>query len=342
MANDLVSVIVINWNGQHYLENCLTALRAQTYLNREIILVDNGSTDGSVAYVTATFPETRVVQCTENIGFAAANNLGFQNAHGAYLATLNNDTYAEPEWLTELVSAMQSDDSIGMCASKMVRWSDPTIIDSAGIALSRSGIAWDRYGGVRDCVSESQLVDIFGPCAGAALYRRELITQVGGFDSRFFIYLEDVDLAWRAQAAGWRCLYVPTARVLHIHSGTTVEGSASKNFFLGRNKIWLLYKNLPRTIPWLLPAVIYDFLAVIFSIYRYRNLLAIRGRIAGLRGIDPVMRESRRHIQEISTPRAHDWVQRVTPYEAPWRIARRFSYLKPTRSDSSKPVPRKT
>jgi GT2 family glycosyltransferase len=336
MVNDLASVIVINWNGRHYLENCLTALYAQTYTNYEIILVDNGSTDDSIAYVTSAFPEIRVVQCAENIGFAAANNLGFQNARGAYIATLNNDTRADPEWLAELVRVMQSDVDVGMCASKMVQWYDPMTIDSAGIALSRSGIAWDRCGGMCDCASESQPVEIFGPCAGAALYKRELIDQVGGYDIRFFIYLEDVDLAWRAQAAGWRCLYVPSARVLHIHSGTTVEGSASKNYLLGRNKIWLLYKNLPRKIEWLAPVAIYDFLAVIFSIFRYRNLQAIRGRLAGIRGIDQVMRQARRHMQAVSVPRTHDWVQRMAPFEAPWQIARRFSYLQPMRAPSSK------
>ncbi|HEY3288539.1 MAG TPA: glycosyltransferase family 2 protein [Anaerolineae bacterium] len=327
--DELASVIVINWNGRRYLEDCLTALRAQTYPKREVILVDNGSTDGSIEYVTAAFPETRIVRCEQNIGFAAANNLGFAAARGAYIATLNNDTRADPTWLADLVQAMQTKADIGMCASKMVLWSDPTIIDSAGIAFSWSGVAWDRYGGMPDEASESTPVDIFGPCAGAALYKRELIERLGGYEGRFFIYLEDVDLAWRAQVAGWRCLYVPTARVIHVHSGTTVEGSSSKNFNLGRNKVWLLYRNLPRKPGWLALVALYDLMAIAFSIYRYRNLQAIRGRLAGLRGIDQAMRAARQQIQAGALPQNRDWQKRLSPLEAPWQVARRFDYLKP-------------
>lgn len=335
MLDELASVIVINWNGRRYLEDCLTALRTQTWPHREVILVDNGSTDGSIEYVSEAFPETRVVRCEQNIGFAAANNLGFEAARGAYIATLNNDTRADPAWLAELVQAMQTEANIGMCASKMVLWSDPTIIDSAGIAFSRSGIAWDRYGGMPDGASESEPVDVFGPCAGAALYKRELIERVGGYDGRFFIYLEDVDLAWRAQAAGWRCLYVPTARIIHIHSGTTIEGSASKNFYLGRNKVWLLYRNLPRKPGWLALVALYDLMAVAFSIYRYHNLQAIRGRLTGLRGINHEMRLARRHIQDASARQNKDWEKRLAPFEAPWRVAGRFAYLLPVHSPAT-------
>jgi GT2 family glycosyltransferase len=326
VADDLVSVIVVNWNGLRFLEKCFTALGAQSYVNRELIMVDNGSTDGSIEFMRSRFPQVCVVRCSENMGFATANNIGFRNAHGNYLATLNNDTYVDPEWLSELVRNIRSDLTIGMCASKMVSWSDSAIIDSAGIALSQTGIAWDRGGGLQDSALDQDPVEIFGPCAGAALYRRELIEQTGGYDDAFFIYLEDVDLAWRAQCLGWRCLYVPAARVRHMHSATTGEGSPFKNYLLGRNKVWVIYKNLPSAMyAWFPLILLYDLLAAVFSVYRYRNLQAIRGRVSGWFNIRKVVRQKRLMSQPTYEAQRARWMQLLERVELPWRIAKRFS-----------------
>jgi len=197
----------------------LSALLAQTYSPYEIILVDNGSHDGSVDFVRARFPEVRIVENSENLGFAAGNNVAIRVARGDYIVTLNNDTRAEPEWLEELVRVVETDPQIGMCASKMLFYHHAGILNSTGISLDVAGIAWDRRGGERDNGQEHEPVEIFGPCAGAALYRREMLDEVGLFDEDFFAYHEDVDLAWRARSRGWRCMYSPRAVVHHIHSG---------------------------------------------------------------------------------------------------------------------------
>ncbi|MGH2524060.1 MAG: glycosyltransferase family 2 protein, partial [Anaerolineales bacterium] len=202
----LASVVITNWNGCHFLEKCLGSLAAQTYPAVEIILVDNGSTDGSAAWVGEHFPAVRLIANARNMGFAAANNQGIRVAQGEYVALLNNDTWVEPDWLAELVQAIESGPRVGMVASKMVYADQPQVINSTGVCLDRSGVVWDRQTGLPERVSEREPVEIFGPCAGAALYRHALFDDVGVFDENFFAYLEDVDLAWRARWRGWRAI----------------------------------------------------------------------------------------------------------------------------------------
>ncbi len=321
---DLVSVIVVNWNGRHYLHDCLTALSVQTAAEYEVVLVDNASTDGSVEFVAEHFPSVRIVRNDRNRGFAAANNIGFQHARGNYLVTLNNDTCANPDWLAELVKGVHTGPDIGMCASTMVLRSDPSIVDSTGIAFNRCGVAWDRLSGCRLSDINPQPVEVFGPCAGAAMYRREMIDQVGGFDEDFFIYLEDVDLAWRAQSHGWRCLSIPAAVVQHVHSGTSREGSPGKNYNLGRNKVWMLYKNLSAAqLGWLPLILLYDFSAALYSLYLYRNWWSIRGRIAGLRGLKGMKLKRHNSLKDAQPPSR--WVRLLEPLEPPWRLAGQFA-----------------
>ena len=180
------SVIVVNWNGKRYLQECLPALLAQTYSNHEIILVDNGSNDGSVDFVAEGFPEVRIIENSENLGFAAGNNVGIEVARGDYIVTLNNDTRAEPDWLEELVKVVEADPKIGMCASKMLFYHHTGVLNSTGISLDLASIAWDRRGGERDDGLEREPVEIFGPCAGAALYRQEMLDEVGASNNDYF------------------------------------------------------------------------------------------------------------------------------------------------------------
>jgi GT2 family glycosyltransferase len=325
---DLVTTIVVNWNGRAYLDKCLSSLLAQTCLPQEIVLVDNGSTDGSAEYVEASYSGVRVIRLPENLGFAAANNLAIRQSSGAYVALLNNDAYAESDWLARLVEAAESGPRVGMCASKMVFAHQPDVLNSTGVCVDRAGIAWDRRGGEADDDHEKRPVEIFGACGGAALYRRAMLDEVGLFDEDFFAYMEDVDLAWRARGVGWRCLYVPAARVYHAHSATGVEGSPFKSFQLGRNKVWLLAKNYPFKQLWMYaPLVaIYDFAAVIYALVARRDVHALRGRLAGLAGIARVWQKRR----GLPLPQRHD-VQWLQPLEAPWRVMRRYRHLAPAR-----------
>lgn len=279
MSDASVSVVIANWNGQHFLERCLTSLLAQTHPPSEIIVVDNGSTDGSVEWIRAHFPTVRLVLNDHNRGFAAANNQGWQASHGAYIALINNDAWAAPEWLAVLVAALEADERVGMVASKMLYANQPRRINSTGICIDRWGVIWDRQVGETESTNDV-VEDVFGACAGAALYRRRLLEELGGFDEFFFAYLEDVDLAWRARWLGWRAVYAPRARVYHHHSSTGIEGSPWKTRQLARNKTWLLIKNYPSPY-WVmaLPGIVlYEVLSLGFALVRGRGLSAALGR----------------------------------------------------------------
>jgi hypothetical protein len=219
-------------------------------------------------------------------------------AQGDYIVTLNNDTRAEPDWLEELVKAVETDPKIGMCASKMLFYYHTGVLNSTGISMDVAGIAWDRRGGERDDGQEREPLEIFGPSAGAALYRREMLDEVGLFDEDFFAYHEDVDLAWRARSRGWRCMYNPRAVVYHVHSGTGMEGSAFKNRLLGRNKIWTMIKNYPTPqILLFLPLIaFYDLASVIYSLLKRQDPSPLQGRVTSL-GALPEMLRKRKEIQ---------------------------------------------
>jgi GT2 family glycosyltransferase len=320
-------VIVVNMNGRRFLERCLSSLAAQTYSPVEIFLVDNGSTDGSQAWVAEHFPLVRVIANTTNRGFAAANNQGIALAEGDFVALLNNDAWVEADWLERMVAAAERDPAIGMVAPLMVLANHPQVIDSAGVQVDRCGISWDRAGGW--AVSQGPGADepIFGPSGGAALYRRQLLEQVGGFDEDYFIYLEDVDLAWRARWLGWQAAYVPAARVYHIHSGTNREGSAFKTYWLARNKIQMIAKNYPLPQLWLyLPVIwLYDTLSLGATILRAQGRSAVRGRLAGWRAVPSAWRKRRALGRPALTGTE---IHRLLSSSVwPWQAARRYEHL---------------
>ena len=208
----LATVVIPTWNGRCLLDACLAGLGGQTWRDFEIVIVDNGSTDGTASWMQDRYPDVQVIANDRNLGFAAAVNQGIRASASRYVVTLNNDTEPAPGWLAALVATAERDPSVGMCASKMLFADRPGVINSTGIYLDRTGIAWDRRGGEPDDERGTEPVEVFGPCGGAALYRRTMLDEVGLFEEDFFAYLEDVDLAWRARLAGWRCLYVPAAR----------------------------------------------------------------------------------------------------------------------------------
>jgi GT2 family glycosyltransferase len=322
-----VAVIVVNWNGLRHLETCLSSLVSQTYPHFEVVMVDNGSTDGSADFVHSRFPSVRIIQNEENVGFAAGNNVGIRQTDSEFVAMLNNDAWVEPNWLEELAYTMTSDSRVGMCASKMLFAHCPTMINSAGICLDRLGIAWDRCGGLPDD-DDLAIREIFGPCAGAAMYRRELFEDVGGFDEDFFAFLEDVDLAWRARWREWRCLYVPAARAYHAHSSTAGEGSPLKRHLLGRNKVWTLVKNYPWPHLALYGPLIclYDFLSSIYALRSTNGIHSLRGRLSALRGMAR-MWSKRRDIQRTRNASIEEVMDLLWQVEAPGKIHARYAHL---------------
>ena len=239
-----VSLIIPNWNTRRWLPGCLDGLRAQSYRDFQVILVDNGSTDDSIAFIEQNYPEIKVLSFAENRGFAAAVNVGIEASRSELVALLNVDTVPHPEWLASLVAAMdQCPAEIGSLASKMLSLRNPQVLDDAGNTLSWYGSAYKR--GQREPADRyNQPEEIFSACAGAALYRRTFFEDAGKFDESFISYLEDVDLGLRGQLLGWRCRYVPAALVLHQWSGAGIP--RPRYVFLStRNRLALLVKNIP-------------------------------------------------------------------------------------------------
>ena len=325
----MVSVVIVNWNGKQHLQRCLSAVLAQTCSNFEVMLVDNGSTDGSAEFVSQQFPQVRLIRNTENLGFAKGNNIAFEFVQGDYIATLNNDTQADPHWLSELMKGIEAHPRVGMCASKMLFYHHPHIINSTGINLDRTGIAWDRRGGEEDREGQEEVEEVFGPCAGAALYKRQMLEEIGFFDEDFFAYLEDVDLAWRARLMGWRSLYVPTARVYHLYSATGIEGSPYKSYLLGRNKIWTILKNYPAPQIFIfLPLILfYDLASVLYALLARRDTNALKGRITGWRELPKVLAK-RKEVQGKRSISFSALAGIMSPLENPFKIPGRYRHLR--------------
>lgn len=283
----LVSVIVVNYNGRVFLEKCLSSLIKQTYPALEIILVDNGSTDDSTGFVKREYPSVRVIATKENSGFARGNNLGIKESRGEMIATLNNDTEVTSVWVEELVKAMDSNRKVGMCASKMLFMKSPQMINSTGFCISRSGACWDRGMFEYDSGQYESPEEIFGPCAGAAMYRKSMLEEIGLFDEDFHAYMEDADLAFRGRLAGWKCLYVPNAVVYHWHGGTGGYMSDYTIYYGNRNIIWNCIKNFPSSLlitslPWIIGRNI----AVIpYYISKGHGNVILRSKIDAIKGI---------------------------------------------------------
>lgn len=322
-----VSVVVLSWNRRDDLRHCLDALATQTYRAREVVVVDNGSGDGSANMVHDDHPNVRLIRLESNLGFAAANNLAIRATDAPYVVTLNNDAIAEPGWLAALVAVADGDPTLGSVASKMVFQHDPSTINSCGIALDRAGIAWDLWGGYPADLADRPR-EVFGPCAGAALYRRTMLDDIGLFDEDFFAYLEDVDLAWRARLRGWRCVLAPDAVVRHAHSSTLGEGSPLKRYLLARNKVWTVAKCAPGARLWRdLPiAALYDVGAVTFAVARHRDWASLRGRLAGLARL-PRALGKRAEIQRRRLVGSRSLEALYAPLAAPWDVPRRYRHL---------------
>lgn len=240
-----VSVIILNYNGKNFLGPCLRSLKKQTYNDFEIILVDNGSTDGFVNFVRKNFPELKIIINEKNRGFAEANNQGFKIASGEFIVTLNNDTETDEKWLENLLMPAKANDSVGMCASKVLSIYNRQMIDSVGVNVCLDGMSRGRGRGEIDRGQYDKTVNILLPSACAALYRRKMLDEIGFFDEDFFAYCEDTDLGLRARLAGWEAVLAPKALVYHHYSSTGGKYSSFKAFLVERNHCWVVIKNFP-------------------------------------------------------------------------------------------------
>jgi GT2 family glycosyltransferase len=283
-----VSAVVVNYEQRDLLRICLESLQAALRVvdgGSELIVVDNGSSDGSAGMVRSEFPSARLIELPDNAGFAGGVSVGIRHAEGEWVFCVNNDaTVAEDGIAQLLLAAESSGDRIGSAAAQMVFADEPGIVNSAGIVVDSLGVASDRLLGESISRSEPAPVEVFGTSAGAALYRKAMLDEVP-FDETFFAYLEDVDVAWRARMRGWRCLYVPTAVVRHHHSMTSVHGSPFKYYWTGRNRVRVLAKNATtrQLVCFGVAMAVFDLAYVLFVLARDRTLAPVRGRIDGLR-----------------------------------------------------------
>ncbi len=301
----LVSIIVLNYNGQPYLARCLPSIFAQDYSPFEVIVVDNGSSaeDGSVKWLQAHYPQAKIIENGRNLGFCIANNLGIRQSGGEYVILLNNDTELESGFLSAMVSAADSRADVGMVASQILFDHDPRLLDSAGIEVDWVGMAWNRHLGLPASDEPNQPLEVFGPSAAAGLYKRTMLDQIGLLDEDYFIYYEDVDLAWRGQRAGWHCLYTPMAKVKHIHSATTGRWSSFKSYLLGRNKLRTMLKNYPSQALWRnFPLIIgVECAAVLYGLVFLRKTAALRGRLAAIKDIPKFLAKRNKFNKMIPT-----------------------------------------
>lgn len=269
MIAGATSVVVPTFNARRWLPGLLESLSAQTAPAAEVIVVDNGSADGTLQWLAGRHPEVRVLALGANTGFAHAANRGIAAAAGEWVALVNPDVVLAEDWLERMAARLQSDPGVAAVACKMLALGDPRTVYDAGDVLRRDGACVQRGRGYRDDGRFDVPGEVFGACAGAAVYRRSAVTAVGGFDERYVIYLEDADLALALRAAGWRCAYEPVV-AHHAGEGSETRPGAHQRW-VARNTLLLVAKWFP--LRWL-PQVA----------YRQAALLALAARRRRLRG----------------------------------------------------------
>lgn len=245
--NPKVALITLNWNGKKLLDISFPCLAHQTYKNLEVWVVENGSTDGSKEYIKKNYPQFHLVDLNYNSGFATGNNLAYQKLSSDvdYIVTLNNDVWVHDTFVENFVRIAELHPEYSAFAPKIVFYYDKDIIDSCGIVIGQDGGGMNRGFKEKDAKQYNEEEEVFGPCAGAALYRKAAIDEVGFFDDDFFAYYEDLDLAWRLRHAGYKTLYTPEVLVEHLHSATGVSHSPFKAFHVQRNRLLVIVKNFP-------------------------------------------------------------------------------------------------
>jgi GT2 family glycosyltransferase len=264
-------------------------------------MVDNGSVDGSLDYVKTHYPEVKTIALSENSGFAVANNVALQSVQTKYVALLNPDTIPHAGWLEHLVKALENHPQAGSAASKMLLYDKPNVIDRAGDAYTTAGTALLQGRGEPSSKFKNREW-VFGACAGAALYRRCMFDDIGLFDEDFFLLFEDVDLSFRAQLRGFKCLYAPDASVYHHVSSSIGDDSPTSVYYSHRNLEWVYIQNMPASLiaKTILPHMIYVLAAFVFFVLKGRSVDFIKAKWHALKGLKRALAK-RRRIQKNRT-----------------------------------------
>ncbi|MBZ4659096.1 MAG: putative glycosyltransferase [Desulfacinum sp.] len=316
-----VSVVVVNWNGKDLLKKCLSSLQEQTLPPQRIVVVDNGSTDGSSALVRGRFPAVELVQLSRNEGFAAAANAGIRVTGDPFVALLNNDAVADARWLEKLCTALEQDPRAGMAASKMLFLGRPDLIDRAGDGYSTWGVGVLRGRGLPR-TDFTAVERIFGACAGAACYRRCMLDEIGLFDPDFFLLYEDVDLSFRAQLMGYDCLFVPEALVYHAGSASLGMETPTAVYYGHRNCEWVYLANMPPGL--LLRSLgghaMYNALCMIYFLRKGTLAPFLRAKIDAFLGLGEVLRK-RSQRQRMRRVTEREIMEKLTPERPLERLA---------------------
>jgi GT2 family glycosyltransferase len=322
----IASIIVLNYNGKAYLENCLDSIVKSHYKNYELILVDNASKDGSVEFVKKRFSTVKVIQTEKNLGFAEGNNIGARQATGAYLIFLNNDTQVTPCWLEKMIESAEADASMGVCGSKVLLLDRKNVIDVIG------GFVCDIFGSGLNALGHLEIDnhqydsqrEIFSVVGACLLIKRRLFEDIGGFDSSYFLLGEDIDLCWRAQLAGYKVIVVPSAVIYHKSMGTIKSQQDRKDrgklrFLSERNTLRSILKNyeqstLFKILPYYFGLLFFetvfflitgntilalaDFRSVVWNVKNFRTTWALHAAIKSIRAVSDI------EIQEKMEPQS--------------------------------------
>ncbi len=315
-----ISVIIPNWNGCELTLQCLRSLKDQTYDDYKIYVVENGSEDDSIERIESEFPEVALIKNSVNLGFAGGVNSGIRPATGEYIALLNNDTEAHPDWLREIVDTLDSQPEYGFAASKVLVYDQRDTIDSFGDGYSFHGLAYKIGDLAKDDGRFDESMEVFGACGAASVYRRSMLDDIGLFDEDFFAYMEDVEISIRAQLAGYRCIAVPKAKIYHMISATTGGDTSEFSVHMtSKNLINILVKIIPAPLLLLMvPLAIASQIALILlSVFtdKYPGLRkSLPGYLVGLReGFKqmPVMYRKRKDIKKIKRISTMDLVRKM-------------------------------
>lgn len=322
MPSVSLSIVIVTWNGLAFLDACLSHVAAQMPPDAEILVVDNGSTDGTVAWLKQAWPAARVIALPDNLGFAGGVNVGLRAARGEYLLLLNNDAFVYQGCVTALMDALAHQPKAGAAAGVLTFEHRPDLVASAGIVARRDGVALDLWVGRPVATLPSEVQPILGASGGLALLRRSMLDDIGLMDSSFFSYLEDADLAWRALLRGWECILVPTARARHIYSATAGQGSRLKQLLLGRNRLRAVVRCFPGgVLRACAPAILaYDAMAIAYAMAAGMPAM-IEGRLAAWRERSALIAQ-RRAIQSRRTIADAAFWRWLEPPPRPWEALR--------------------
>jgi GT2 family glycosyltransferase len=296
-AAPLVTVIIVNYNGGEMICRCIRALEKQTFRDFAVLVVDNHSADGSVASIRNKFAFASVLEAGSNLGFAGGVNHALQKSNlGQLVALLNPDAFPDVSWLDNLVNAARSFPGYAAFGSKMYSDEARRYLDGVGDAYHVSGLPWRKGHGSQDSAQYDQPMEIFAPCAAAALYRMDALKAVGLLDEEFFLYAEDIDLGFRLRLAGFSAVYVPSASVVHVGSAFVGKHSEFQTYYGHRNLVWVYIKNMPGVLFWIfLPAhIALNFVTILWFAFHGHAQVILRSKLDALYGIPHYWRKRQR------------------------------------------------